>query len=57
MKIQFEDKSYIEIGHSPVPGKIILTISAKDHLNALKTIANSVEITIDQLKQLVESVR
>lgn len=56
MKITFEDKSYLEFTRSKDPNKIIITISAKDHLNALKTIANSVEISTEQLKQLIESV-
>lgn len=56
MKIQFQDRSYIEFQASKSPGHVIITISAKDHLNELKTIANSVEITTEQLKELVGSI-
>jgi len=55
MKIEFEDKSYIEIIKSPNPNKIIVSISARDHQNSLKKITNTVEITSDQLKELFNS--
>jgi hypothetical protein len=54
MKIPFPDKSYIEIIKSPSPGKILITIAAKDHSNALATIANSVELTIEQFQELTK---
>jgi nitrate reductase NapAB chaperone NapD len=57
MKIQFEDKSYIECRKSDNPGKVIIVISAKDHENPLKKIANTVEITVDQLKGLLSDVQ
>lgn len=57
MKIQFEDKSYIDFQKSAEPGKIIVTILAKDQYNNMKNIANSVEITIEELAQLVNSVK
>lgn len=57
MKIVFEDGSYIDIQKSSEPGKVIVTILAKDHMNAMKNIANSVEISKEELKQLVESVK
>lgn len=53
MKIQFEDKSYIEVKRSNEPGKVLVIISAKDHENPLKKITNAVEITEDQFKQLI----
>jgi len=55
MKIEFEDKSYIECKKSS-DGKIIIIISAKDHNNALKKITNAVEISIDDFKRLIEDV-
>ena len=54
MKIQFEDKSYVEISKSQNPGKILITIVARDHEKPLATVANSVEITEEQFKQLIE---
>lgn len=56
MKIQFEDKSYIECRKSD-SGKILVIISAKDHANSLKKTTNTVEITIEQFKQLVSDVQ
>ena len=57
MKIQFEDKSYIEVRKSDNPGKIIIIISAKDHDNPLKKITNAVEITAAEFKQLTSDVQ
>lgn len=56
MKISFNDKSYVECKKSDNPGKIILTISAKSQDNHLKKIINSVEIEINDLKQLVSDI-
>lgn len=57
MKIEFEDKSYIEVNKSIEPGKIIIMIQAKDATNSLKKISNSVEITLAQWQQLINSVK
>jgi len=54
MKIQFEDKSYIEVVKSQNPGKIMVSIVARDHDKKLATIANSVELTEEQFKKLIE---
>lgn len=56
MKITFEDKSYIECLKSDNPGKIIVTISAKDHSDPLKKITNAVEITVEEFKKLISDV-
>jgi len=56
MKIEFPDKSYIECRKSDNPGKVIISISAKDHQNALKKITNSVEITNEEFKKLISDV-
>ena len=56
MKIQFEDKSYVECRKSDQPGKIILAISAKDHDNPLKKIVNAVEITAEEFKKLISDI-
>lgn len=52
MKIQFQDKSYIEITKSN--DKVIITIVAHDHNSPLATIANSVELTKEQFDQLIQ---
>lgn len=57
MKIQFDDKSYIECRKSDNPGKIIISISAKDHENSLKKITNAVEITIEEFKKLISDIQ
>lgn len=54
MKITFEDKSYIEVVKSPDPTKVIITIAAKDGVNHLSTIANSIEITMEQFSELMK---
>lgn len=56
MKIAFEDKSYVECVKSANPGKIIITISAKDHNDPLKKITNAVEITAEEFKQLISDI-
>ncbi len=56
MKITFEDKSYIECMKSANPGKIIITISAKDHADPLKKITNAVEITTEEFKKLISEI-
>jgi nitrate reductase NapAB chaperone NapD len=57
MKIEFEDKSFIECRKSDNPGKIILSISAKDHENPLKKITNAVELTTEEFTKLLSDVR
>ncbi len=56
MKITFEDKSYIECRKSDNPGKIIITISAKDHNDPLKKITNAVEISTEEFKKLISDI-
>jgi tRNA threonylcarbamoyladenosine modification (KEOPS) complex Pcc1 subunit len=56
MKVQFEDKSYIEIKKSNEPDKIIILIQAKDASSPLKKIINSVEITAEQWQQLITDI-
>jgi len=53
MKIEFDDKSYIEVTRSNVPGKVIVVIGARDQQNPLKKIINCVEIDENQLKDLI----
>lgn len=56
MKITFDDKSYIECVKSDNPGKVVITISAKDHNDPLKKITNAVEITNEEFKKLISDV-
>jgi hypothetical protein len=56
MKITFDDKSYIDCIKSANPGKIIITISAKDRNDPLKSITNAVEITTEEFKKLISDV-
>ena len=57
MKIDFEDKSYIEIKKSSEPDKVVILIQAKDSENPLKKITNCVEITTTQFRQLVSEIK
>ena len=56
MKITFNDKSFIDISKSDNPGKIVVSISAKDGLDPLRKITNAVEITVEQFKELVSGI-
>lgn len=56
MKITFDDKSFIECKKSDNPGKVIISISAKDHTDPLKKITNAVEITIEEFKKLISEI-
>lgn len=56
MKIEFADKSYIECNKSENPGKVVITISAKDHVNSFKKITNTAELSIEDFKKLVSEV-
>lgn len=53
MKVQFEDNSYVEIRRSETPGKIIITVAAKDKDNPRKRTINAVEISEEEYKNLV----
>ena len=57
MKIEFEDKSYIQIKRADEPGKIVVIIQAKDYENPLKKITNCVELTETQFNQLVSDIK
>lgn len=57
MKIEFNDKSYVECRKSNNPNKVLLIISAKDHENPLKKITNAVEIDLSQLQLLISDVQ
>lgn len=57
MRIEFPDKSYIECNKSDNPGKVVISISAKDYQNPLKKITNAVELTVEEFKRLVSDVQ
>lgn len=56
MKIEFEDKSYIEFKKSNNSDTIVVTVQAKDFANPLKKITNTVELTKEQFKQLISDI-
>lgn len=56
MRIDFEDKSYIDCQKSDHPDKILVVISAKDHENPLKRIINTVEMTTEQFKRMISDI-
>jgi hypothetical protein len=56
MKLVFDDKSFIECAKSDNPGKVVITISAKDSNDPLKKITNAVEITLEEFKKLISDV-
>lgn len=56
MKIEFDDKSYIECRKSENPDKIIITVSAKDKDNLRKRIINAVEISKEDFTKLISDV-
>ena len=56
MKIVFDDKNSIECSKSDNPGKIIITISAKDGADPLKKIINAAELTAEEFKKLISDV-
>lgn len=55
MKIQFNDKSYIECTKNEA-GNIAFIIQAKDQINPLKKITNAVELTVEQFKLLISEI-
>jgi mevalonate pyrophosphate decarboxylase len=57
MKLQFEDKSFIECRKSDTPDKIVLIISAKDNDNSRKKITNACEITKEEFQKLISDIQ
>jgi hypothetical protein len=56
MKIIFEDKSFVECAKSNTPGKVVITISAKDGTDPLRKIINAVEITDEEFHKLISDM-
>ena len=57
MKIEFEDKSFIEIKKSDNSDNIVVIIQAKDFANPLKKITNAVEISVEQFNELIKEFK
>lgn len=57
MKINFEDKSYLEIKNSEKDGHVTIIIQAKDFENPLKKITNIVEITKEQFDEIIKELK
>lgn len=56
MKITFNDKSFVECVKSDNPGKIIITISAKDGSDPLSKITNACELTATEFQKLISDI-
>jgi len=56
MKIEFEDKGYIEIQNSKNFSKIFISIASRQKDNKLELIVNTVELDKKQFESLVSSV-
>lgn len=57
MKIIFEDRSYIDCQKSNNPGKIMISISAKDYIDPLKKITNTIELTLEEFNKLISDIK
>lgn len=57
MKINFEDKSYLEVKNSEKDGYVTIIIQAKDFENPLKKITNIVEITKQQFDEIIKELK
>ena len=53
-KLIFEDRSYLEITKSPTTDKITITIVARNGKDSAATIANSVEVSVEQFNELIK---
>jgi copper(I)-binding protein len=54
VKIHFEDKSYVEVVKSSTPGKVFITIAARDAKDTSIIVAHSVEITEQEFQELIK---
>lgn len=57
MRVDFEDASFISFEHSQSPGKVIISLGAKNFKNPQETIVNAAEITINQFNDLVNDIQ
>lgn len=56
MKIEFDDKGYVEIKKSNTPNKIWIVIQAIDPNDKNKKIVNAAEITSTELNKMLENL-
>jgi len=56
MRIEFDDGGWIEIVRAKTPGKVIVTVAAKDDKNSLTKHINSAEVTNVEFAQLIQSI-
>lgn len=57
MKIIFDKKGYNFIEINREDDKIYITISAQDEQNLRKTLVSSVELNIDEFKNLISDIK
>lgn len=57
MKIDFSDRSYLELTRSSTSDKLFITIAAKSADQSHTLIVNSIEITESQLLALIKSCK
>lgn len=56
VKIEFTDRSYIEITKSNTPNKVFVAVAAKSVDNAQKLVVNCIELTQEELLKLFKSI-
>lgn len=56
MRIDFEDRSYIETRLSNSPGKIFVIIGSRQEDNKYELVVNSAEITFEQVGMLFSKI-
>lgn len=56
MRIEHDDKSFIEMTLSHNPGKVFITLGARDPNNILKLNISTDEITLKQLGEMIKDL-
>jgi len=56
MRIDFKDGGWVEIVRAKAPGKVTITVAAKDSENSLTKHLNAAEVTEDEFKQMVKEI-
>jgi hypothetical protein len=54
VKISFPDGSYVSV--EKTDDKVVLTVAARDYDNPRKKITNAVELSLAEIKQLMEGL-
>lgn len=57
MKIDFPDRSSIEVKHADKPDHILIIISAADATNKNKRVINACELTTEEFSKLIAEVQ